>query len=191
MLLSRHELRTARLLLRRWLLSDRAPFAAMNADPQVMAAYPAPLTRAESDAFAARADGYFQARGFGLYAVEAPGVAPFIGFAGLTLPAVAHLLPAMEIAWRFARPFWGGGYATEACVAVLRHAFDELGVGCVMTYTTPENLAGRSAAARLGMTTDPADDFDHPDLPPGDPHRRRIVLKVTAAQFRRAHPSYP
>ena len=47
---------TARLLLRRWLPRDRAPFAAMNADPAVMD-FPRPLTRAESDAEMAGFDG--------------------------------------------------------------------------------------------------------------------------------------
>ena len=48
------ELRTERLLLRGWRAGDREPFAALNADPVVMEHFPAPLSRAESDAFVDR-----------------------------------------------------------------------------------------------------------------------------------------
>ena len=76
-------LSTTRLLLRQWRTGDRAPFAALNADPSVMQYFPSPLARADSDAFAERCARGLTDRGWGLWAVEIPGKAPFIGFIGL------------------------------------------------------------------------------------------------------------
>jgi RimJ/RimL family protein N-acetyltransferase len=64
------DLRTPRLSLRRWLVSDRVPFAAMNADPVVMEHFPATLSREQSDAMVERIEEVFDANGFGLWAVE-------------------------------------------------------------------------------------------------------------------------
>src|SRR5262249_58107555 len=80
---------TPRLRLRAWTERDLAPFAALNADPQVMEFFPGPLDRAGSDALAARIRGHFERHGFGLWAVEAPDVAELIGFAGLSVPSFA------------------------------------------------------------------------------------------------------
>src|SRR5438128_1467437 len=118
------ELRTERLLLRRWRDGDREPFAAMNADPAVMEHFPGTLTREQSDATIGRFDREFDERGYGLWAVEAPD-APFAGFVGLHLAAFdATFTPAVEIGWRLAREHWGRGYATEAARAALAFGFD-------------------------------------------------------------------
>jgi RimJ/RimL family protein N-acetyltransferase len=86
-------LRTERLLLRPWRDSDRAPFAAMNADPKVMEHFPAVSTRAESDATVERIVARMEQQGFGLWAVEVPGVAEFIGFIGLGRPTRSSGVP--------------------------------------------------------------------------------------------------
>src|SRR5271166_4752754 len=113
-------LRTSRLLLRDWRDADLPPFAALNADSRVMEFFPRPLDRTESDAMAARIRSQFELSGFGLWAVEVPGVAPFIGFVGLSAPSFeAHFTPCVEIGWRLAREYWGRGFATEAARAAL------------------------------------------------------------------------
>src|SRR5437764_9532227 len=115
------ELRTPRLLLRPWQASDRQPFAALNADPRVMEHFPALLARAESDARADGIEAHFAQHGYGLWAVEVPGVAPFIGFVGLNTPKFeAHFTPGVEIGWRLAAEHWGRGYATEGAHAALQ-----------------------------------------------------------------------
>src|SRR3546814_144127 len=101
-------LATERLLLRPWRDSDLAPFAALNADPEVMAHFPATLTASESDGLAQRIRTAMSERGFGWWAAEVPGVAPFIGFIGLSVPDFgAHFLSpgqrVVEIGWRLAR----------------------------------------------------------------------------------------
>lgn len=156
-------LHTDRLILRRWQPADRDAFARLNADPRVMEFYPNVLTRAESDAGADRIERHFEERGFGLWAVEVPDVAPFIGFIGLQVPRfAAHFTPCVEIGWRLDPEFWGRGYATEGARAALEFGFEILKLGEIVAMTVPANRRSRAVMERLGMTRDPADDFDNP-----------------------------
>ena len=178
-------LRTERLLLREWRAADREPFAALNADPRVMEHMPALLPRAQSDALARRSEQHFAKHGFGPWAVEVPGVAPFIGFVGLVVPAFeAHFTPCVEIGWRLSSEHWGKGYATEAARASAHHAFAEVGLDQLVSFTTPHNLRSRAVMARIGMTHDEADDFDHPRLPPGHRLRRHVLYRLPRALYR-------
>jgi RimJ/RimL family protein N-acetyltransferase len=173
------ELRTARLLLRQWRDSDLEPFAALNADPEVMRHFPSVLTRAESDALALGARALISSRGWGLWAVEVVEGARFIGFVGLAQPRFdAHFTPAVEIGWRLAREHWGSGYATEGARAVVATAFDELGLDELVSFTTVANAASRRVMERLEMTHDPADDFEHPLLAPGHPQRPHVLYRL-------------
>jgi RimJ/RimL family protein N-acetyltransferase len=173
------ELRTARLRLRRWLPADSAPFAALNADPQVMEHFPATLSRVESDARVSIIESHFEKYGFGLWAVEIIDVAPFAGFIGLTVPNFeAHFTPCVEIGWRLAAAHWGQGYATEGARAVLAFGFEELGLDEIVSFTVPANLRSRRVMEKIGMVHDPEDDFDHPNLRQGDPLRRHVLYRV-------------
>jgi ribosomal-protein-alanine N-acetyltransferase len=173
---------TGRLLLREWRAEDREPFAALNADPRVMEFMPALLARAQSDALARASEAHFAARGFGPWAVEVPGVAPFIGFVGLVVPAFeAHFTPAIEIGWRLAAEHWGQGYAPEAALASAHHAFAVIGAEELVSFTTPGNLRSRAVMRRIGMTRDPADDFEHPRLAPGHPLRHHVLYRLRAS----------
>lgn len=158
-------LTTPRLHLRRWEPRDRAPFAALNADPEVMAHFPSTLTRDESDAFVDRIEAHFERHGWGLWAVERRADAAFVGFLGLW-PATfeAHFTPAVEIGWRFARHGWGAGLATEAGHATLADARDRLEMTEIVSFTTVANHRSSAVMERLGMTNDPAEDFDHPGV---------------------------
>jgi RimJ/RimL family protein N-acetyltransferase len=177
-------LRTERLVLRRWRRSDLEPFAALNADAEVMAHFPSTLDRAASDAAAAAADAAFDQHGFGPWALEAADNATFVGFTGLAVPRVeAHFTPAVEIGWRLARAAWGHGYATEAATATLDDAFDRVGLRQVVPYTAAGNGRSQAVMQRLGMTRDPADDFEHPNLPAGHRLRRHVVYRIDAATW--------
>jgi ribosomal-protein-alanine N-acetyltransferase len=172
-------MRTPRLLLRPWREEDRGAFAAMNADPRVMEHMPQVLSRAESDAAAARILTHFDAHGWGLWAVEVPGTVDFAGYVGLTtVPFEAHFTPAVEIGWRLAFEHWGFGYAIEAARAALTFGFDEAGLAEVVSMTVLANRRSWRVMERLGMTRSPADDFDHPRLPEGHPLRRHILYRM-------------
>ena len=178
-------LHTDRLILRPWRESDLAPFAQLNADPEVMRFFPRALDRAASDAMAGRIGGQVDERGWGLWAVEVPSVAPFIGFIGLQpVPFEAPFGPAMEVGWRLARPFWGRGYAPEGARAALGHGFGDLGLSEIVSMTIPANLPSQRVMLKLGMTRNPADDFDHPKLPEWE-HCRHILYRLSAAEWRR------
>ena len=178
------EIRTARLLLRRWRESDLAPFAAMGEDPEVMRYFPSPLNRAESDALAARADRLFDTHGYGLWALEKRSTGEFIGFTGLApLPAFIPGPGGIEVGWRLARAFWGQGYATEAARAALDYAFGPLELEQVHAITAVINEPSRAVMERLGMTA--TAEFQHPKIPVGSPlrvHIRYSISRAAAAQ---------
>jgi ribosomal-protein-alanine N-acetyltransferase len=137
----------------------------MNADIRVMEHFPSRPTRAESDAMVERITAHFEQYGFGLWAVEVIDDAPFIGFVGLAVPSFqAHFTPCVEAGWRIAAEFWGRGYATEAARAALMFGFGPVALKEIVSFTVPENVRSRRVMERLGMTHDPADDFDYPSL---------------------------
>ncbi len=173
------ELRTDRLVLRRWRPGDKEAFARLNADLVVMEYFPSALDRAESDAFADRIQAGFVTNGYGLWAVELPGEADFIGYVGLA-PAnfEAHFTPAVEVGWRLARNYWGRGFATEAARAVVADGFDRVGLEKIVSFTVPANTRSVRVMEGLGMTRDPADDFDHPRLPVGHRLRRHVLYRL-------------
>ena len=179
------DLRTQRLVLRQWRDEDLEPFAALNADPEVMRHFPAVMTREESDGLAVGQRSLIAERGWGLWAVEVVGGAPFVGFVGLAEPRFdAHFTPAVEVGWRLAREHWGHGYATEAADTALAYAFDDLGLDEVVSFTTVANARSRRVMERLGMTHDPADDFEHPLLAEDDPIRPHVLYRLRRDDFR-------
>jgi ribosomal-protein-alanine N-acetyltransferase len=168
---------TERLRLRRWRDEDRTPFAALNADPEVMEFFPAKLSRAESDAFIDKVEAMFDARGYGLWAVD--DTDGFIGYVGLW-PAEfpAHFTPAVEIGWRLARSAWGKGYATEAARRALEFGFDELGLSAIVSFTAVLNVRSQRVMQRIGMVRDTAGDFDHPNVPAGHRLRPHVLYRL-------------
>jgi RimJ/RimL family protein N-acetyltransferase len=175
---------TPRLLLRGWRSKDAEPFAAMNADPEVMAHFPAPLDAGDSNTMLERMQAHWDGEGFGLWAVERAGDGAFLGFTGLSRPSFeAHFTPAVEVGWRFARAAWGHGYATEAAAAALDFGFETAGLDEIVSFTVPANERSWRVMERLGMTRDPGDDFDHPRLPPGHPLRRHVLYRLSRAAW--------
>jgi len=172
------EIRTDRLILRRWRDEDREPFTLMNSDPQVVAFFPNALSRDESDAMASRIAEHFERHGFGYWALEVVGGESFIGMAGLAIAEFeAPFTPAVETGWRLARAQWGNGYATEAAAAALRYGFECLGLHEIVSFTVPDNVQSRRVMERLGMTHNATDDFDNPRLPVGHPLRRNVLYR--------------
>ena len=181
------ELATERLRLRRWGPADRAPFAAMNADPRVMRHFPGVLSRAGSDALVDRIEAGFARHGVGLWAVEVLTGPSFAGFVGLSL--VEFDVPfrgTWEIGWRLAADQWGQGYASEAAAEVLRSAFEDLGLAEVVSFTVPANEPSLAVMRRIGLQRRPNLDFDHPALAEASPLRHHVVHGVDAATWRAA-----
>ncbi|WP_344574501.1 GNAT family N-acetyltransferase [Streptomyces lunalinharesii] len=171
------ELHTDRLVLRQWRAADLAPWAAMNADPEVREHLGDLLTREQSDASVARFQAEFDARGYGWWAVEVRATGEFIGFAGLDVVDDDLPFTGVEIGWRLARAAWGQGYATEAARRVLTHGFDALGLPEVLAVTTATNHRSQAVMGRIGMTRVPEYDFDDPAAPEG-PLRPNVVYRI-------------
>jgi RimJ/RimL family protein N-acetyltransferase len=170
---------TERLLLRRWREGDREPFYQLNSDPQVMEFMPECMTRAESDLLFERINEHFKKYGFGLFAAELRQDQVFIGFVGLAVPSFkAYFTPCVEIGWRLAADYWGCGLATEGARAVVKHAFDELALDGLVSFTVLGNIGSRRVMEKIGMTHDASDDFDHPNLPEGHPLRRHVLYRL-------------
>jgi RimJ/RimL family protein N-acetyltransferase len=153
---------TARLVLRSWREADRAPLAAMHADPVVMEDYGGPLTRAESDAKFDRYAGADDALGYARWVVEYDN--RFVGYVGIMPIWPSHpVAPGLEIGWRLIRQAWGHGYATEAARAVLRDGFSRCGFGEVLSYTDATNRRSQAVMGRLGLIRDAGRDFESVD----------------------------
>ena len=177
------ELRTGRLLLRRWREADRDPFASLNADPKVMEYFPEPLTRKDSDTLVERIEAGFEQHGFGLWAVEVVATGELIGFTGLAVPAFeAHFTPAVEVGWRLKRSAWGHGYATEGARAALAHGFDTAALHEIVSFTPENHLRSRAVMQRIGMSHDPSGGFERPHLPPA--LRRFALYRISRDRWR-------
>jgi 3-dehydroquinate dehydratase / shikimate dehydrogenase len=183
-------LRTERLLLRPWRAGDRAAFAELNADPHVMEWFPSTLTRAESDVLAERIERRMDVHGWGLWAVEVPGIADFIGFVGLS-PADQTLgYPSVEVGWRLAPSYWGRGYAAEGARAALTFGFQKLALEEIVSFTSVGNVRSRRVMEKLGMVRRPEEDFDHPRIPQVSPLCRHVLYRLTPSAFSTQDPTH-
>ncbi len=175
------ELHTRRCVLRQWKPADFAPWAEMNADPEVRRYFPSVATEEQARGEAERCRDAIGQRGWGMWALEVPGALPFAGFVGLAVPHYdAPWVPAVEIGWRLPRVAWGQGLATEAAQAALDFGFSRLRLAQIVSITVPANAPSRRVMERLGMVRDEAGDFDHPRIEAGHPLRRHVLYRKAA-----------
>lgn len=164
-------LETERLILRTWKTGDIEKLAAISADPVVMRYFPSTQDFTYTEKLITRFMEDYQNSGFTLYAVEIKKSGEFIGFVGLDPTSFeAHFTPAIEIGWRLASQHWNKGYATEAAKVVLKHAFINLGLTEIVSFTAVDNKQSRRVMKKIGMHHDPKDDFDHPKLDKTSPY---------------------
>ena len=177
-------LSSSRVCLRRWRDEDREAFAAMNSDARVMEFFRSRLSRAESDAMVDSIQNHFSEHDFGLWAIEVPGVVPFVGFTGLSFARFsAHFTPCVEVGWRLAFEHWGHGYATEAARLALGYGFRTLALSKVVSFTSATNQRSRAVMERLEMRRDPAEDFDYPALPEGHLLRPHVLYRLGSDEY--------
>jgi len=176
-------LETPRLLLRQFQPSDFDALARLSADPEVMKYLSdgKPKSRAESWLMMASFLGHWELRGYGLWAVEEKATGEFVGRIGLLNP---EGWPGLELAWTLARERWGKGFATEGASSMAAYAFDTLKLDSLVSFTAEQNLRSRRVMEKIGMTFDPADSFDHPNLPDGHLLRRHVLYRLRAEEFR-------
>lgn len=172
-------LSSERLTLRPWREDDLDALAQLCADPEVMAHFPATLDRAGSAALLGKLMAHQAEHGFTFWALQRREDAAFVGFTGLArVGFAAPFVPAVEIGWRLARPYWGQGYALEAARRALQFAFEDLQLDEVVSFTVPANQRSWGLMQRLGMHRDAAGDFEHPNLPLGHPLRPHWLYRI-------------
>lgn len=182
------EFKTARVRLRSWREADRAPFAALNADPAVMEFFPSLQSRATSDASIDTWQAQFASQGWSNWAAEHLETGEFIGFVGLSVPRrPLPCSPCVEIGWRLAKAFWGQGLASEAARGALRVGFLRLALPEVVACTALGNLRSRAVMERIGMR-DAHEDFEHPGVPEGHALRRHCLYRIPRAQWNQCQP---
>ena len=170
---------TQRLILRRWRDTDRDPYSAMMADPQVADALGGVLDRAQVDRSIDRNEAAFEQHGVGRFAVERRADGRFLGHSGLMpIPKALPTAPGFEIGWALAKDAWGAGYASEAARAAIADGFTRIGLVEIIAYTTLGNLRSQAVMARVGLAGTPDRDFDHPMFPAGHPLCRHLVFVV-------------
>jgi RimJ/RimL family protein N-acetyltransferase len=176
-------LTTERLILRPWQDEDLEPLFAINGDPESMRYFAATMTRAESDAWAARMRVHFAEHGWGFWVVAEAASGDFVGVVGLmTIPWQADFTPAVEIGWRIGARFRRQGYAEEAARAALGFGFAALGLASIVAFTVPGNAASWKLMEKLGMRHE--GEFDHPRLPEGHHYRRHLLYRLGHAGWR-------
>jgi RimJ/RimL family protein N-acetyltransferase len=177
-------LSTDRLLMRRWLDSDREPFAALNGDSETMRFFPQTMDRTASDALVDHIESRFEDQGYGLWALEVVDTGQFIGFTGLNpMPDGTPGAGGLEAGWRLAKSAWHHGYATEAAKAALVVAYERLGLDEIWSMTSVLNKPSIAVMLRLGMSE--ATKFDHPRIQEGHVLRLHVAYRLTSAEFAR------
>ena len=178
---------TGRLTLRQWQESDRTPFAALCADPEVMKFFiSSVMSREAADGRIDKWSQLIDERGWGFWAIERTSDGQFIGFAGLQVPDEKHpFMPCVEIGWRLSRASWGCGYATEAARRVLHIAFATLGLREVIATTAVGNIRSSAVMERIGMTG-PETVFRFPDVPNENPLGEHVLYKIARSQWVRS-----
>ncbi len=173
-------IKTKRLLLRPWTKEDFVPFAKMSQDPRVMEFFPKLLTKEESEEAATRYKSHIDQKGWGLWAVEIPNEASFIGFVGLS-PVKLFTPPfeeSVEIGWRLAHAYWGKGFATEGAKAALSYGFHTLHLPEIVAFTAKINLRSQNVMKKLGMHHNPQEDFLHPKVPEGHLVQSHVLYRL-------------
>ena len=171
-------IRTSRLVLRNWEERDRDVFHLINSDETVMEFFGFRRSRAEADAKMEEWRSWIEDDGYGFAAAELAASGECIGCVGLFDTEDLPHLPegTVEIGWRLSPKYWGHGYVTEAAEAWLAFGFETLGKNEIVAIAVPRNRRSIAVMQRLGMTADPANDFDHPHVPDTHPHLKRHAL---------------
>ncbi|HEX2096880.1 MAG TPA: GNAT family N-acetyltransferase [Solirubrobacterales bacterium] len=142
------EIKTERLLLRRFSDEDLDDFVALHADPEVTR-FIRPLDRAEGEERLRKDDEEWRKRGHGFFAVAAKSSGEFLGRIAIKY---WPQFDETELGWTLRRDAWGHGYATEAGAACRDWALANLDVPYLTAMIVPENTRSIAVAERLGFS---------------------------------------
>jgi [ribosomal protein S5]-alanine N-acetyltransferase len=146
---------TERLLLREIELSDVNDMFEMDSDPAVhiyIENQPVKTKEEVRDSII-----YFQNQqienGVSAYAVIDKQSDEFLGWAGFlySKEPVNNQINFYELGYRFKKKHWGKGYATEACQAIIKYAFDRFKINAIYALTDPNNEGSKKVLLKLGF----------------------------------------
>jgi RimJ/RimL family protein N-acetyltransferase len=176
-------LETERLILRPWRDEDLDAAASALADPRVADWLGSSPTRAQVADRMAAWNAQLAGDGRGRFALERRAGGEVIGAVGLHVVDedfdATPIAGELEIGWHLDPAAWGFGYATEAASAVLRYAFETLGLATIVAFTAASNLRSRAVMDRLGFERQASRDFDHPRLAADHPLCRHVVYALS------------
>ncbi len=182
------KIETDRLILRQWQDSDVEPFAALNADPDVMKFFPKLMALEETTAMVERIKARYDSDTFCFWAAEEKETCNFIGFIGLGRPTFeAYFIPCVEIGWRLAKAYWGKGYAPEGAKEVLRDGFERTNLEEIVALTAVLNSKSIRVMEKISMHRDTVDDFLHPVLEDGHHLKPHVLYRITQKEWRSQH----
>lgn len=171
-----------RLGFRNWRPDDLEMFASMNADAEVMAHFPKPLTSQESEAFLDRLQTHYETHRYYYFATEIRQTGELIGFIGLAYQTYStEFTPATDIGWRLKRSAWGHGYATEGAKRCLEFGFSELHLDQIIATCTIQNKKSEQVMKKIGMTKHVV--FKHPKLKAFPDHEHCVCYIMTKTQW--------
>ena len=171
------DIKTPRLLLRRWRETDLGAFTKMNADPEVMRHFPEAYSEERTKQFYNIIQKEFSEYGYGLYAVEEKSNSSFIGFIGFHWARfAADFCPCIEIGWRLDKDYWNKGYATEGAKACLEYGFAHLGFDSVYSFTSNKNIPSQRVMQKIGMRL--YQHFEHPEIAENHPLRPHVCYVI-------------
>lgn len=171
-------LETERLVIRSWRDADILPFAAICADPVVMATLGPVMDLAETEAMVARERAFEAELGHTFWVVERKADGRLVGKCGIIRGRDGPIVDQPEIGWRLAADCWGQGYITEAARACLGWYFAHRDGAAVWAITSVGNVRSRAVMERLGMTYHPELDFAHPRVAADSPLLRHVAYDL-------------
>ncbi|MEY4160102.1 MAG: hypothetical protein RLZZ136_723 [Pseudomonadota bacterium] len=171
-------LQTERLILRSWREEDLESFAAICADPLVMATLGPVMNRDETRALVARECAIEAEHGHTFWVVERREDQRLIGKCGIIIGRDGPIAGRPEIGWRLAADCWGHGYITEAARGCVDWFFAHCDADSLWAITSTGNQRSRAVMDRLGMILRPELEFYHPRLAPESPLRRHVVYEL-------------
>jgi RimJ/RimL family protein N-acetyltransferase len=175
---------TERLILRHWQERDIDPCTVNNSDPKVMEFLGPLRTREETAMGIAKTQKYIDDHGYGLYAAELKETGMCIGYIGCAaLSFDAPFTPTIEVGWRIGAQYWGRGYAPEGARAVLGDMFTRLGHEEIISITAVINTKSIRVMQKIGMHTDPRENFNHPKLAIDNPLRPHVLYRMKKKEW--------
>ncbi len=141
------QLETERLILRQPRIGDFERYAELLGDARAARYIGGQLSRAAAWRRFLQMPGAWSLQGFGMFSIVEKASGRWLGQLG---PWKPEGWPGNEVGWSFHPDAWGRGYATEAAIAAIDWAFDQLGWDAIIHCIDPDNLASQRLAARLG-----------------------------------------